>query len=52
MRSEVVRLTSLGCGCGRCTVLGCIGCGRCTLWCPVGIDLTEERPALAEEASL
>jgi sulfhydrogenase subunit beta (sulfur reductase) len=25
---------------------GCIGCGRCITWCPVGIDLTEELPAL------
>jgi len=21
---------------------GCVGCGRCIIWCPVGIDLTEE----------
>ncbi len=25
---------------------GCTGCGRCITWCPVGIDLTEELPAL------
>ena len=25
---------------------GCIGCGRCITWCPVGIDLTEEIPAI------
>ncbi len=25
---------------------GCVGCGRCITWCPVGIDLTEELPAL------
>jgi sulfhydrogenase subunit beta (sulfur reductase) len=30
-------------------VLGCVGCGRCITWCPVGIDLTEEIPALREE---
>lgn len=21
---------------------GCVGCGRCIVWCPVGIDVTEE----------
>lgn len=21
---------------------GCVGCGRCIVWCPVGIDITEE----------
>lgn len=26
---------------------GCVGCGRCVTWCPVGIDLTGEIPALA-----
>jgi ferredoxin len=25
---------------------GCVGCGRCITWCPVGIDMTEEVPAL------
>ncbi|MGI5466622.1 4Fe-4S dicluster domain-containing protein [Streptomyces sp. CA-132043] len=29
---------------------GCVGCGRCIVWCPVGIDITEEAAALAEEA--
>jgi Fe-S-cluster-containing hydrogenase component 2 len=28
---------------------GCVGCGRCIVWCPVGIDITEELHALAEE---
>jgi ferredoxin len=27
-------------------VSGCVGCGRCITWCPVGIDLTVEVPAL------
>ncbi|HYU56582.1 MAG TPA: 4Fe-4S dicluster domain-containing protein [Actinomycetota bacterium] len=27
-------------------VSGCVGCGRCITWCPVGIDLTEEIPAI------
>ena len=26
---------------------GCVGCGRCIVWCPVGIDLTEEVSAIA-----
>lgn len=26
---------------------GCVGCGRCIVWCPVGIDVTEELHALA-----
>ncbi len=26
---------------------GCVGCGRCITWCPVGIDVTEEAPAIA-----
>jgi ferredoxin len=26
---------------------GCVGCGRCIVWCPVGIDITEELAALA-----
>jgi sulfhydrogenase subunit beta (sulfur reductase) len=28
---------------------GCVGCGRCIVWCPVGIDLTEEVSALRAE---
>jgi sulfhydrogenase subunit beta (sulfur reductase) len=28
---------------------GCVGCGRCIVWCPVGIDLTEEVAALRTE---
>jgi sulfhydrogenase subunit beta (sulfur reductase) len=28
---------------------GCVGCGRCISWCPVGIDLTAEIAALAEQ---
>jgi ferredoxin len=28
---------------------GCVGCGRCIVWCPVGIDITEELTALAAE---
>jgi len=31
--------------------LGCVGCGRCITWCPVGIDLTQEVPALKETAA-
>ncbi|RFU36637.1 4Fe-4S ferredoxin [Actinomadura logoneensis] len=30
---------------------GCVGCGRCIVWCPVGIDLTEEAAALHAEAA-
>jgi ferredoxin len=30
---------------------GCVGCGRCIVWCPVGIDVTEELRALAQEAT-
>jgi ferredoxin len=26
---------------------GCVGCGRCIVWCPVGIDITEETGAIA-----
>ncbi|MEU5152508.1 4Fe-4S dicluster domain-containing protein [Streptomyces yangpuensis] len=29
---------------------GCVGCGRCIVWCPTGIDLTEEAHALHQEA--
>jgi sulfhydrogenase subunit beta (sulfur reductase) len=25
---------------------GCVGCGRCIVWCPVGIDITQEVSAL------
>jgi Fe-S-cluster-containing hydrogenase component 2 len=28
---------------------GCVGCGRCIVWCPTGIDLTEEVKALRTE---
>ncbi|MFH8371729.1 4Fe-4S dicluster domain-containing protein [Streptomyces sp. NPDC018031] len=28
---------------------GCVGCGRCIVWCPVGIDITEEAAALYAE---
>ncbi len=28
---------------------GCVGCGRCIVWCPVGIDITEEAHALAAD---
>ncbi len=27
---------------------GCVGCGRCIVWCPVGIDLTQEVQAIRE----
>ncbi|MEV0412908.1 4Fe-4S dicluster domain-containing protein [Streptomyces sp. NPDC050448] len=30
---------------------GCVGCGRCIVWCPTGIDLTEEAQALHQEAT-
>jgi ferredoxin len=30
---------------------GCVGCGRCIVWCPVGIDITEEAHALAAEST-
>ncbi|MFI7317073.1 4Fe-4S dicluster domain-containing protein [Streptomyces venezuelae] len=30
---------------------GCVGCGRCIVWCPVGIDITEEAAALRDEAA-
>jgi len=29
---------------------GCVGCGRCIVWCPVGIDLTQEVAALRAES--
>ena len=29
---------------------GCVGCGRCIVWCPVGIDITQEVAALQAEA--
>jgi sulfhydrogenase subunit beta (sulfur reductase) len=25
---------------------GCVGCGRCIVWCPAGIDITQETAAL------
>lgn len=30
-------------------VSGCVGCGRCIVWCPVGIDVTEELKKLHNE---
>lgn len=27
---------------------GCVGCGRCIVWCPTGIDITEEAAALCD----
>jgi sulfhydrogenase subunit beta (sulfur reductase) len=30
---------------------GCVGCGRCITWCPVGIDLTEEVAAIANDVA-
>ncbi len=30
---------------------GCVGCGRCITWCPVGIDLTAEIAALAQDGA-
>ena len=30
-------------------VSGCVGCGRCITWCPVGIDITAEVRAMADE---
>jgi ferredoxin len=31
---------------------GCTGCGRCIVWCPVGIDMTQEVTVVLEEGSL
>ncbi len=28
---------------------GCVGCGRCITWCPVGIDITREAAAIADD---
>lgn len=28
---------------------GCVGCGRCIVWCPVGIDLTQQIEALRDK---
>jgi len=28
---------------------GCVGCGRCITWCPVGIDITAEAAAIADD---
>ncbi|MBD3331444.1 sulfite reductase subunit A [candidate division GN15 bacterium] len=30
---------------------GCVGCGRCIVWCPVGIDITEEAARFRERVS-
>jgi len=30
---------------------GCVGCGRCIVWCPAGIDLTEEVRAIRASAT-
>jgi sulfhydrogenase subunit beta (sulfur reductase) len=30
---------------------GCVGCGRCIVWCPVGIDITQEVAALRDTPS-
>jgi ferredoxin len=30
---------------------GCVGCGRCIVWCPVGIDITEEAAKLRVSTS-
>ncbi|MGJ5817172.1 4Fe-4S dicluster domain-containing protein [Paludibaculum fermentans] len=32
-------------------VTGCVGCGRCIVWCPAGIDITEEFAVLEQAAS-
>ncbi len=31
--------------------LGCVGCGRCIVWCPVGIDITEETKKMHEQVT-
>lgn len=31
--------------------LGCVGCGRCIVWCPVGIDITEELETFRAKAA-
>ncbi len=30
---------------------GCVGCGRCIVWCPVGIDITEEAARMRKKVS-
>ena len=30
---------------------GCVGCGRCIVWCPVGIDITEEAKTILGEVN-
>ncbi|WP_321478164.1 4Fe-4S dicluster domain-containing protein [uncultured Paludibaculum sp.] len=32
-------------------VTGCVGCGRCIVWCPAGIDITEEFGVLEQAAA-
>jgi|SRR5579884_2056357 len=29
---------------------GCVGCGRCIVWCPAGIDITEEARAIRQSS--
>ncbi len=31
---------------------GCVGCGRCIVWCPVGIDITEESWAIYDSKQM
>lgn len=31
---------------------GCVGCGRCIVWCPTGIDITQEAAALKSQQGL
>jgi Fe-S-cluster-containing hydrogenase component 2 len=31
---------------------GCVGCGRCIVWCPTGIDITQEVAALSALSAL